>query len=123
MRCLITIYDAKALEILNEKTVLTKQIKDIEHKHTKSISTLEPTRDVFLRSSRAAKDFLAGNDTIKREIVETILWNFSMQGENMVQHQFKSPYSILSKVPQNADFTTMRGVWFEVGTFLASNYR
>jgi hypothetical protein len=82
---------------------------------------LEPTKKVFLQASRATKEFLDGDDVKKREVIETILWNFSMKGGNMAQHEFKSPYSILSKVPQNADFQLLRCVLNKVRMYFESN--
>ncbi len=102
------IYGAKALEIQNEKATLSKQIADTENKHTKSISTLEPTKEIFLRCSRAKKEFVDGDDTKKREVVETILWNLSIKDQKMAQWQFKNPYSLFLKLPQNPDFLTLR---------------
>lgn len=102
------VYDAKALEIQNEKVLVAKQIKETEEKQAKGISTLEPTKNLFLRASRARKEFIAGDDFKKREIVETVLWNLSMKEQKMAQYQFKSPYSILAKLPQNPDFLTVR---------------
>jgi DNA invertase Pin-like site-specific DNA recombinase len=111
------VYDAKILEIQNEKTILIKQISDTQEKSQHTISTLEPTKKVFLQASRATKEFLDGDDVKKREVIETILWNFSMKGGNMAQHEFKSPYSILSKVPQNADFQLLREMLNDVRTY------
>jgi site-specific DNA recombinase len=101
-------YDGKVLEIQNEKTILSKQISDIELKHANALSTLEPTKNIFLRASRAKKEFLKGDDAKKREVVETLLWNLSIKDQKMAQYEFKSPYCILSKVPKDADFQTMR---------------
>ena len=105
------IYSIKALEIQNEKVILEKQISDLEAKHKNIISTLEPTKNIFLRASRAMKEFLDGDDAKKREIVETILWNLTLKNQNMANYSFKSPYSILSKVPKNADFQTLCPEW------------
>ena len=105
------IYDSKALEIQNEKTILSKQISDTEKKSENLVSTLEPVKNIFLRASRAKKEFLAGDDQKKREVVETILWNLSMQEQKMANYKLKSPYSILSKLPKNPDFQTLRTEW------------
>ncbi len=101
------VYDSKALEIQNDKTMLTKQISDIEQKRKNSISTLEPIKEIFLRASRAKKEFLSGDDQKKREVVETILWNISLQEQKMANYKLKSPYCIISKLPKNPDFLTL----------------
>ena len=101
-------YDTKLLEIQNEKTLITKQINEMEEKHVRQISTLEPTKEVFLRACRAKKTFLKANDEEKREMVENIVWNLSFKNQTMAQYQFKSPYIPLLKIPKNADFSIMR---------------
>jgi DNA invertase Pin-like site-specific DNA recombinase len=115
------IYDSKILEIQNEKVLITKQISDMKEKHAMEISTLEPTKNVFLRASRSSKQFLLADDTEKREIIENIVWNLSFKEQNMLQYQFKSPYSILAIVPKNADIFTMRYVLDKIRTFFESN--
>ena len=102
------IYDSKILEIQNEKVLLTKQIADLKEKHANQVSTLEPTKEVFLRASRSSKQFLLANDVEKREIIENIVWNLSFKNKNMLKYQFKSPYSALLNVPKNADISVMR---------------
>ena len=101
------IYDGKALEIQNEKTILSKQIADVEQTRKNAVSTLEPVREIFLRASRAKKEFIAGDDIKKREVLETILWNLSLQEQKMAQYEFKSPYSSFLKLPKNPDFHTL----------------
>ncbi len=104
------IYDAKALEIQNEKTVLAKQIADTEQKQKNIVATLEPTKQVFLRASRAKKDFLKGDDAKKREIVETILWNLSMKNQKMANYKFKSPYASFLKLSKKPTFSELWAV-------------
>ncbi len=102
------IYDSKILEIQNDKVLVTKQINDLKEKHAQEISTLEPTKNVFLRASRSSKQFLLADDNEKREMVENIVWNLSFKDQNMLQYKFKSPYSALANVPKNADILTLR---------------
>lgn len=102
------IYDGKILEIQNEKVLVIKQIADMKEKHAMEISTLEPTRNVFLRASRSSKQFLLADDTQKREIIENIVWNLSFKDQNMLQYKLKSPYSALANVPKNADISVLR---------------
>jgi len=83
-------------------------IADLELKSKNIISTLEPTKEIFLRASRARKEFIAGDDTKKRDIVETILWNLSMKEQKMANYKFKSPYFTISKLPKNPSFLELR---------------
>ena len=102
------IYDAKILEIGNEKVLVVKQITEMKEKHAIDISTLEQTKSVFLRASRSQKLFLKAGPKEKREIIENILWNVSLKEQNILDFQFKSPYLPFLKLPKNPSFETLR---------------
>lgn len=104
------LYEAKMREISNDRVVVKKQIAEAEKKHPHRVSTLEPTKKIFLESSRAMKDFLEGDDAKKHDIVKKLLWNLSFRDKNMAQYQFKSPYDVIAKAPKNADISTMWAV-------------
>ncbi len=104
------LYDSakEKLGLNEEKVLLTKKISDMKEKHAIEISTLKPTKNVFLRASRNSKQFLLADDTEKREIIENIVWNLSFKNQTMQKYQFKSPYSALANVPKNADISARR---------------
>ena len=91
-----------------KKVLITKQIADIQEKHAKEISTLEPTKEIFLRASRSSKRFLKADDREKREIIENMVWNLSFKNQTMQKYQFKSPYLPFLKLDKNSDILTMR---------------
>ncbi len=99
------LYDSKILELHNERVSLNKQISELKVKHP--VSTLEPTKEFFLRGSRAAKEFLDKGDDGKKEILESLLWNLSLNQGNVVNIKYKSPYDIMAKADKNADFLTL----------------
>lgn len=82
---------------------------------------MEPTKDIFLRASRAKKEYLAGDDLEKREIAEKILWNPSMQNQKVASHKLKQPYEWLSLCPKNASFETKLRAVEAVRTWLRGN--
>ena len=102
------IYDTKILEIQNEKVLFTKQIAEMKEKHAIDISTLERTKNVFLRASRSQKEFLKAEPKEKREVLENIVWNVSLKEQNIFDYQFKSPYLSFLKLPKNPSFETLR---------------
>ena len=100
------IYDAKVLEIQNERVSLQGQINDLKAKQP--IFTLEPTRDVFIRASRARSEFMEGDDAKKRNIVSSLIWNLSIKNKTMATVSFKSPYDILAKEHKSDDILQLR---------------
>lgn len=100
------LYDEKSLELKNEKVSLEKQIEELKAKQP--LNTLEPTKNLFLRASRTAKQFLEGDDMQKREMLENVLWNLTIKNKETVIVQYKSPFDIMAKAPKNGDFLQMR---------------
>ena len=101
------IYDAKVLEIHNERVSLNQKIRETEANGMKGVSTLEPVKEIFLQGSRAKKEFLKANDRKKREIIENLLWNLSFRDKNVAEIRFKSTFEILAKTPKNASINTL----------------
>ena len=96
------VYDQKILEMQNEKTLLKKQIKELQMKQP--AFTLEPIKKVFLQANKSRNEFLAGDDDKKREIVKELLWNLSVKDKNILIVKYKSPFQIIAKAPKNAEY-------------------
>jgi DNA invertase Pin-like site-specific DNA recombinase len=99
------LYDSKMLALHNERISITKQIKETETKQPALL--LEPTKKVFLEASRARKEFLSGDDSKKRNILENLCWNLSLKEKNIHTVSLKSPYDIMAKTPKNSDLRTL----------------
>ena len=72
--------------------------------------TFEQIQNVFLEGSRAAEKYLLVDDVEKREMLQKLLSNMTIENGNVAQIQFKSPYHLLAQTPKNADFETMLAV-------------
>ena len=103
------VHDKKNLEIENEKIMLQKQISEIEYKNKQAVSTLEPTKKLFLDCVIWSKEFLALSPEKKQNVVHEVLWNLSVKDKNIVNYQLKSPYSLIANIPENADLHTKLG--------------
>jgi site-specific DNA recombinase len=100
-----TLYDRKTLDLKNERLSLNQQIRTLESRQPASV--LEPTKKVFLEASRAAKEFLEGNEQKKRNILENLCWNLSVKEKNIQTVSLKSPFDIMLKAPKNGDISTL----------------
>jgi site-specific DNA recombinase len=103
------IYDAKVLELRNDRVSTQKQINDLKAKQP--VFTLEPTKEVFLRGSRAKSEFMDADDVKKQDIISKLLWNLSIKNKTVAEVSYKSPYDILAKIPKNADILQLRREW------------
>jgi hypothetical protein len=101
------LYDEKMLEVANAKVELQAQLKTLEKEKRGNI-TFEQVLDVFIEGSRAAKRYLEVNDQEKRKMLEKLLSNASILGEETAYFKFKSPYQALALAPKNRDFQMMR---------------
>ena len=97
-----SLYEAKILQISNERIALEQQIK-IASQAGNISTTLEPIKNVFLQASRAKKEFMEATDEQKRKILENLLWNLSVKDRNIHTYQFKSPFGVIAKTPKTGD--------------------
>ncbi|HEV7121698.1 MAG TPA: recombinase family protein, partial [Candidatus Paceibacterota bacterium] len=101
------LFQEKMQEIANKRVEIQQQIKDIEVKGGASSITSEQVHNVFIEGSRAAEKYLLVPDEEKREMLQKLLSNLTIENGNVAQIQFKSPYHLLASTPKNADFSTM----------------
>jgi len=99
------LYDVKVLNLQNERISISNQIN--ERKLNEPFSVLEQTKKVFLDASRAKKEFLAGDDFKKRNILENLCWNLSMKEKNIHKVSLKTRYDIMFKAPKKGDILTL----------------
>jgi site-specific DNA recombinase len=101
------LYEEKMRDIQNARVEFKSQLKEIE-KEKKGNVTFEQVLDVFIEGSRAAKRYLEVGEQEKRTMLEKLLSNASVLGEETAYFQFKSPYQPLALAPKNKDFQMMR---------------
>lgn len=97
------LFGEKMQDIKNKRVEIKKQIEEIEVKGGASAVTFEQMRDVFLEGSRAAEKYLLVDDIEKREMLQKLLSNATIENGTVAQFLFKSPYQLLAKTPKNID--------------------
>ena len=103
------VYEAKMKELNNEMTTLETQLKKIRNNSDNGFSTLEQTKKVFLEATRAKKDFVNADDNRKRNILEKLLWNLTIESRELAEVSYRMPYQVLANTPKNCDFLTLLG--------------
>ncbi|CAN5700549.1 hypothetical protein BH11PAT2_BH11PAT2_05420 [soil metagenome] len=103
----MALYEEKMQEIENSRTELRSQLKIIEDEKKPNV-TFEQVLNVFIEGSRAAKRYLEVDEYEKRKMLEKLLSNASVLGEETAYFKFKSPYQALALAPKNRDFQMMR---------------
>ena len=97
----------RILVLRNGEVTLNKQIKELQSKTP--VLLLEPVKKVFLDASRARKEFLQGDDSKKRNILENLCWNLSIKNKTVAQVKLKSPYDVLFKAPKTGSISMLLG--------------
>ena len=104
------VYESKMSELANEEISLKSQFTQVENKFKTSISTLEPTKEVFLSANRAKSEFVNSQNDKKREVLENLLWNLEIKDQVLANVSYKMPYEILKKSPKIVTFSEMLGM-------------
>ncbi len=103
------VYKSKIQVIANEITSTENEIKKLEEKRTRENSTLERTKEYFLIASKAKKEFLEKDESGKRVVLEKLLWNATIENNNLASYKLKEPYHYMVGAPLNAEYNTQRG--------------
>ena len=96
-------------DIANKRVEIQKQIDEIEAKGGLPAVTFEQIKNVFLEGSRATEKYLLVDDVEKREMLQKLLSNATIENGKMAQFQFKSPYNLLADTPKNIDLEALLG--------------
>ncbi len=107
-------YTQEAIEVklgtLNKESADIKQQLETLEKQSPEMDerTLEQTKKVFLEPYLLEKDFIEGDDFKKREALEKLLLNASIENQKIACLKLKQPYQILEKVEDKTDFRQLR---------------
>lgn len=112
------LFEEKMLDLKNKRVELQKQIAEIEAKGGVSAVTFEQVHNVFIQGSRAAEKYLLADDVEKREMLQNLLSNATIENGKVLQFLFKSPYQLLANTPKTASYHTLLAVWDDIRTNL-----
>lgn len=57
--------------------------------------------------NRAVSKFEAASPQRQNEILNNLLWNFSVKDKKVLEIKYKSPYQVLASAPKSGDLATM----------------
>ncbi|MDR3504014.1 MAG: recombinase family protein, partial [Legionella sp.] len=101
-------YEARILDLNNQETALTNQLKQLELKSKAyGLDTIGQTKKAFLTAIYAEKNFLCGDDNQKRELAEILLSDVLVKDQKIQQIQFKPAFQRMYLSPKKLDF----GAW------------
>ena len=112
-------YKAKMAEIRENKIALELDMERIEKAVHDPSATLERTKKVFLTANNAFYFYKRAKDEQKRKLLETLLWNFSLQGGKIASAQYKTPFNFIFEGGKIDTFPKMLAVWESNLSFLS----
>jgi len=102
------IYKQKEAIFQKDEADLNIQIVEIKKKLAKDFSTLEQTKKVFLSASKGQKVFLKANEKEKRKTLQNLLWNVTIQNQQLAKVSFKPEFQVIANEPNLNDFDKLR---------------
>lgn len=103
------VYKEKLTELENARVDLENQMKKVSQNLDKGAATFEQTKKIFLKGNKAKKEFIKAKDDKKRHLLENLLSNISLEGENVAKISYKMPYQLLADAPKNGNFDELLG--------------
>lgn len=113
-----TLYKEEASRLKKEKSQFENTLAKYSQSHGDKIATLELTKKVFTDCNRAISEFSSSSPERKREIVETLLWNFAVKDEKVLKINYKPAYEVMANAPKTGDLNSMLAIWYEVSNNL-----
>lgn len=99
-------YEEK-LQDIKKEILSTRQQVENQKNQPDPRTTIERTKEVFLASNRAKKEYMEMKSEQKRTTTFKLLLNGLLDGRKVLSLQYKSPYDVLAGTPVNADFSTL----------------
>jgi len=104
------LYEAKMTELNREASMLQGQYQQLATMEQAEISTLERVKNIFLQANTARNVFLAADDSQKRSLLETLLWNVAIENKKVKSYKLKMPYELLLTEQKLNNLTGMQAM-------------
>lgn len=100
------VYDKKLKELESEKATLQTQLKNLKVSDVET--TLERIEKLIEKAISLPELITSKKDEVKRETLNSVLWNATIKDGEITSRQYKVPYSLIAEIPKNADFEIWR---------------
>jgi len=101
------LFEEKMRNIENDRVTISNQLRELDKKCAISESTFEQIKNVFKQGNAASNEYITATDEAKRKLLEKLLSNVAIEGQNVANFKFKSEYQVLANTPKNASFAEM----------------
>jgi DNA invertase Pin-like site-specific DNA recombinase len=102
-----TLFEEKMKQIENDRVTISNQLRELDKKCKISNSTFEQIKNVFKQGNTASVEYITATDEAKRKLLEKLLSNVAIKGQNVASFMFKSEFQVLANTPKNASFAEM----------------
>lgn len=104
-----SIYAPKMKDLIDEEMGIKEKLSEFEVKEDKNEAILDKVRDVVIEASKAKQEYLEGGPEKKNDVANRLLWNLSIQNQEMLNYQAKKPFHILLNGPKIDSVSCLQG--------------
>ena len=94
------IYASKMKDLMEEEMSIKDELRKIEAKENREEAKLEKMKGLFLEASRSKQEYLNGSPQKKNSITNELLWNLSVQDQEVLSYQAKEPFNVVLNGPK-----------------------
>lgn len=99
-------YDLKFKKLSNDQVVLKNQLKKLKPQNIET--TLELVENVKNEAVELSEMFREGNNEVKSDLLNGLLWNLRIKDGEIASVQYKKPFAYLENLSKTDDFDLMR---------------
>ncbi|MFA5080410.1 MAG: recombinase family protein [Candidatus Paceibacterota bacterium] len=104
-----SLYVAKMKELNDEEVAINKKLASLGESLAVKEKKLDDIKEFFLKTRVLRKEFLDGTLEHKFRVVNTVLWNISIENGKAIYYKAKEPYQLLLNGSKIDDFVKMQG--------------
>ncbi len=102
-------YDQKRVELSNQRVELETRLKNL--KNTDTEITLERVKNIKDSAVKLSKMFIEGDDDVKSDLLKGLLWNVTIEKQEVASIRYKKPFSYLQNLSKTSDLEIWRRGW------------
>jgi hypothetical protein len=103
------IYASKMRDLNNEEISIKEELHKIELKENRDEAIADKIREVFLEASRSKEEYINGTPEKRNTIANKLLWNLTIENQEVLSYQAKEPFHILFNGPKMDSVSCLQG--------------
>lgn len=103
------IYASKMKDLREEELSIRDQLVKFDIEKDKDEAILERVRAFVIDASKTKQKYLEGNPEIRNDVANRLLWNLTVENQEVLNYQAKKPFHILLNGPKIDSVSCLQG--------------